>query len=290
MRVVVTGTGGRLGAAVARHLHERCRVVAYDRKALDLREPPRIADHLLGLEFDALINCAAVTSLEYCESHPEEAAAVNVDAPALMARICRERGARMIHLSTNYVNEGTAPGLRSETDPVHPLSIYARTKLEGERCVLAGDGANIVARTAWVFGPDRPAFVDQIVARAQKDAHCAAVGDGFSSASYSLDMAALLERLMAPEVPGGIYNLSNAGFASWQELGQCALDILTALGWKFRCRTLEYRRLSDMTAFTAARPVSTAMDLSKISAATGITPRPWFKALEEYLTAYYGHA
>src|SRR5688500_10543817 len=99
MKVVVTGTGGRLGAAVARHLRERHRVVAYDRKSMDLREPAQITDHLTGLDFDALINCAALTSPDYCEEHPDEARAVNAGAPGLMARLCRERGARMIHLS-----------------------------------------------------------------------------------------------------------------------------------------------------------------------------------------------
>lgn len=288
MRVVVTGTGGRLGAAVARHLRDRHQVVAYDRKALDLREPRRIEDHLLGLEFDALINCAAVTSLEYCETHADEAAAVNVAAPALMARISRERNARMIHVSTNYVYDGTAPGLRRETDPAVPLSSYARTKLEGEEEVLACDGRNIVARTAWIFGPDRNSFVDQIVGRAKKETECAAIGETSSSASYSLDMAALLERLLPAAIPGGLYNLSNAGPASWLEMGQSALDILTSLGWKFRCRTLAAQKLADMKSFIAARPVHTVMDLTKISGAAGVTPRPWREALEEYLRTYYG--
>jgi dTDP-4-dehydrorhamnose reductase len=287
MRVVVTGTGGRLGAAVARHLRERHRVVAYDRRALDLREPAQIEDHLGGLEFDALINCAAVTSLDYCETHPGEAAAVNTGAPALMARICRERGAHMIHLSTNYVYDGPVAGLRCEEDPVNPLGVYARTKLEGERAVLATDGGNIVARTAWIFGPDRSSFADQIISRAQKEMHCTVISDTFSSASYSLDMASLLERLMSPDVPGGIYNLSNDGSCSWLELGQAALDIVSDLGWKLRCRTLTPCGISEMKSFLAPRPRHTVMSLTRLTAATGIPVRPWREALEDYLRTYY---
>lgn len=287
MRVVVTGTGGRLGAAVARHLRERHRVVAYDRKAMDLREPAQVEDHLLALEFDVLINCAAVTSLEYCEQHPGEAAQVNAGAAAQMAALCRRRGARMIHVSTNYVYDGTQPGLRRETDPAAPLSVYARTKHESELAVLEADAENIIARTAWVFGPNRPAFVDQIITRAQKDADVGAIGDSFSSASYSLDMAELLEQLLELQVPGGVYNLSNAGACSWLELGQAALDEAAALGWKLRSRTLRNMKLAEMESFIARRPVWTSMEVGKLEHATGRQVRPWRGALRDYLQTYW---
>lgn len=287
MRVVVTGTGGRLGAAVARHLRPKFRVVAYDRRAMDLREPDQIADHLLGLEYDVLINCAAVTSLDYCEQHPAEARAVNADAPALIARLCRERGSRMIHLSTDYVYDGTRPGLRREDDTVAPLGVYARTKRDGEERVLAESGEFLVARTSWVFGPDRASFVDQMIARAQKQTSCSAVRDKFSSCSYSLDMAAQLERLVENPTACGVFNLCNAGACSWLELGQAALDIAVALGIKLRCRTLHGIALSDMKQFVAPRPIYTAMDTAKLAAATGLPPRPWREALTDYLTTYY---
>ena len=167
MNIVVTGTGGRLGAAVARYLRERHRVVAYDRKAMDLRESAQITDHLTGLKFDALINCAALTSPDYCEQHPGEAHSVNVEAPTLMARLCRERGARMIQVSTDYVYDGTLCGLRRENDGTNPLGVYARTKLVGEQRVLAESPAHLVARTSWIFGPDRASFVDQIIEKAK---------------------------------------------------------------------------------------------------------------------------
>jgi dTDP-4-dehydrorhamnose reductase len=287
MNVVVTGTGGRLGAAVARHLRLRHRVVAYDRKSMDLRSCGQISDHLGGLTFDALINCAAVTSVDYCEQHPDEAREVNALAPLLMARHCRERSARMIQISTDYVYDGTLPGLRREEDPVAPLGVYAVTKREGEEAVLSGSSANIVARTSWVFGPDRESFVDQIIARAQKDPSCGAIGDKVSSCSYSLDMAAQLERLLENPAATGVFNLCNDGACSWLELGQAAVDIVSQLGWKLRSRTLQSLRLADMKSFIAPRPVFTAMDVSKLPDATGLRPRPWREALEDYLTTYY---
>lgn len=288
MKVVVTGTGGRLGAAVARHLRERHRVVAYDRKAMDLREPAQITDHLTGLEFDVLINCAAVTSPDSCEQHPEEARAVNAAAPALMARLCRERGARMLQFSTDYVYDGTQPGLRREDDATAPLGVYARTKLEGEQRVLAESAGNLAARTAWIFGPDREGFVDQIIARAKKEPSCDAIADKFSSCSYSLDMAEQLERLLQNPSAAGVFNLCNDGPCSWLELGQAALDTVIDLGWKLRCATLQGRRLADMKQFLAPRPLHTSMEVTKLAGATGLRPRGWREALRDYLTTYYG--
>jgi dTDP-4-dehydrorhamnose reductase len=287
MKVVITGTGGRLGAALARHLRERHRVVAYDRKAMDLREPAQIVDHLEGLEFDVLINCAAVTSLEQCEREPDEAIRVNEAAPELMAQLCRERGARMVHLSTNYVYEGGPPGLRTEESPVEPLSVYARTKLQGELRVLKQAEQNIVARTAWIFGPDRESFVDQIIHRAQTHDYCTAISDVRSSASYSVDLGLQIERLLQNPSAAGIYNLSNAGDCSWLELGQAALDGAASLGWNLRCRTLAGQSVANMENFLAKRPARTAMDLAKLTAATGLPPRPWQEALHDYLRTYY---
>lgn len=290
MKVVVTGTGGRLGAAVARHLRQRHRVVAYDRRAMDLREPEQIRDHLMGLEFDAVINCAAVTSLDYAEQHAEEALAVNAAAPELIAQLCTARGARLIHLSTDYVYDGELPGLRREDAPANPLGVYARTKHEGEQRVLAAGSRHLIARTAWVFGPDRPSFVDQIIASAQKNTDCGAVADKFGSASYSLDMARQLELLMEQPDISGVINLCNAGPCSWLELGQAALDEAAAQGWKFRCPVLRPLALREMSGFIAPRPVHTSMDTARLAAATGLPPRPWREALADYLAAYYGRA
>jgi len=287
MNVVITGTGGRLGAAVARHLRARHRAVAYDRKAMDLREPRAVADHLEGLAFDVLINCAALTSLEYCEQHPGEAHQVNAAAPAQMAQICHRRGARMIQLSTNYVYDGSPPGIRSETDPTLPLSVYARTKLAGEQAVLSTSPQHIVARTAWVFGPDRSSFVDQIIERALKSPGCRAIDDVWSSASYSLDMAEQLERLALNPAAAGIYNLSNEGSCSWHELGQAALDGVAALGWRLCCPVLGAQGVATMKSFLAPRPVHTVMDVSRLASATGLKPRPWREALRRYLECYY---
>ena len=287
LRVVVTGTGGRLGAAVARVLRQRGhRVVAWDRKALDLTSPERIDDHFGAVRFDAVVHCAAATSLDWCEANEAEAMAVNAEAPARIAGHCLRQSARMIQVSTDYVYDGTRPGLRLESDALRPLGVYARTKAAGERAALTSGARALVARTSWVFGPDRPAFVDQMLAAAQRGGPCEAIADKWSSPSYSMEMAGIIDGLLRRPDVDGVINLCNAGSCSWQEYGQAALDIASGLGLTLRCRQVEPLRLAEMKAFVAPRPVHTGMDCGRL-AALGLAPRPWREALADYIATYH---
>lgn len=288
MRIIITGTGGRLGAAVARYLRDRHRVIAWDRKAMDLRSAAQIEDHFGAVEFEAVIHCAALTGVDHCEQHPGMAEAVNTAAPERIARIAARRGARMIQVSTDYVYEGTMPGLRVEDDPCRPLGVYGRTKREAELAVLAADPGFLVARASWIFGPARPGFVDSILECAGKQAECGAIADKWSNPSYSLDLAALLEALLLNPEARGTVNLCNAGACSWQEYGQAALDLAVAAGVELKCRTLGALRCSEMSGFLAPRPVHTGMDVTRLEALTGRRVRPWREALEDYIATYHG--
>lgn len=288
MRIIITGTGGRLGAAVARHLRDRHRVIAWDRKAMDLRSPARIDDHFGAVEFDAVIHCAAVTGVDYCEQHPEEAREVNADAAAHIARLCKTRGARLIHVSTDYVYDGSDPGLKTESHPCRPLGVYAKTKYAAEQAVREIDERFIVARASWIFGPDREGFVDSIIRRAQKEEQCGAIADKWSTPSYSQDQAAMLEALLLNPAAAGTVNLCNAGSCSWLEFGQAALDLAAAAGVVLKCQTLTPQKCADMPGFLAERPVHTAMETTRLAALTGQPVRPWREALADYIGTFYG--
>ena len=288
MRIIITGTGGRLGAAVARHLRDRHRVIAWDRKALDLQSPEQIDDHFGALEFDAVIHCAALTGVDYCEKHPEEAHAVNTLAPAHIARLCAARGARMVHVSTDYVYDGRQPGLRTETDSCAPLGVYARTKYAAESAVLAANPGFIVARASWIFGPDRPGFADSIIQQARKSETCGAIADKWSNPSYTIDQACFLEALLLNPDAHGPVNLCNTGGCTWLEYGQTALDLAHAAGVALKCRTLSPQRCSDMPGFLAERPIHTGMNTKRLQELTGLPVRAWQDALAEYIETYYG--
>src|SRR4051794_40834346 len=162
MRIVILGAGGRLGAALVREYTNKFDVTGFNHAQLDLTKGDQIREKLSPLEFDVLINCAAFTNVDLSESKRAEAFAVNAEAPKILAEVCRDKGAKMIHISTDYVFDGEKRTPYVETDPARPISAYGESKLRGEENVLAvGDAASpTVLRVSWVFGPDRPSFVD----------------------------------------------------------------------------------------------------------------------------------
>jgi len=295
MRIVVIGTGGRVGGALARHFRLAGHaVVGFDRTALDLTRPEIIRDRLEPLAFDTVLLPAALTNLDQAEDRPEEAWAVNVEGPALIAGWCAARGARLIHFSTDYTYDGTRPGWRDESEPVMPVSVYARTKAEGERRVLeATAGAALIARVSWVFGPDRPAFPDQVLERARAGSPLEAIADKFSMPTSALDLGGWLEPFVdgPHRGTGGIVNFCNSGEpASWHSYGQTTLDLAASLGVPLRSTAIEPKTLEGTTAFRARRPVHTAMSNAKLTSLLGTPPRPWPDALREYLQNYHAPA
>lgn len=279
MRIAITGTTGRVGQALARHFGERHEVIALPRTRLDLAAPD-CGRLLEELEFDVLLNPAGLTSLEQCEDDPDLARRVNAAAPAALAAVCRERGKKMLHFSTDYVFGGRDPGLRAEDEEPSPLSVYGKTKCDGERAVLAAGGT--VMRISWVFGPEKPAFPDQILDRALAGRELAAVADKFSRPTFTGDLCGWVEAWLAAGAPAGIFHASNGGpMTSWHGM---ALEILAYLVEKgVAVPPLEALALDKMTAFRAPRPRHTAMASRRLEALLGKPPRDWREAMREHL-------
>lgn len=279
MRIAITGTTGRVGQALARRLAGCHEVIALPRTRLDLADPD-CGRRLEEFDFQVLLNPAGLTGLEQSEDDPQLARRVNAAAPAALAAVCRERGRKMLHFSTDYVFDGREPGLRTEDEEPAPLSVYGRTKLEGERAVLAAGGA--VMRVSWVFGPEKPAFPDQILERALAGQALAAVADKFSRPTFTGDLCAWVEAWLAAGAPAGIVHACNGGpVTSWHGM---ALEILAFLAEKgIAVPPLEALDLDEMTAFRAPRPRHTAMDTRRLEALLGKAPRDWREAMREHL-------
>jgi dTDP-4-dehydrorhamnose reductase len=279
MRIAITGTTGRVGQALARHFSERHEVIALPRTRLDLADPDA-ARLLEELDFEVLLNPAGLTSLEQCEDDPALAIQVNAIAPAAMAGVCQRRGKTMLHFSTDYVFDGVKPGLRTEDEEPAPLSGYGKTKREGERAVLAAGGA--VMRISWVFGPEKPAFPDQILDRALAGQELAAVADKFSRPTFTGDLCEWVEAWLDAGTPAGCFHASNGGpVTSWHGM---ALEILAFLAEKgIAVPPLKALTLDEMTAFRAPRPRHTAMDTRRLAALLGNDPRDWREAMRGHL-------
>ena len=284
-RLLIIGANGRLGAALARDYQRVFSVKAFARSQLDLGKLDQIRSVLSGTEFDLLINCAALTNVDYCESHRDEALLVNAQAPRLLAEICAEKSAKLVHISTDYVFDGKQDTPYIEEDSPAPLSIYAESKLGGEQEVLAVSPKNLVVRLSWVFGPDKPSFIDQIIQRAGESDSVTAVADKFSSPSYTTDVANWL-RLALDSEAQGILHLCNSGTCSWQEWAQFAIDVCHRVGMAVKADHVEKLSLTDMKNFVARRPVYTVLSTAKFTALTGVQPRHWREAIAEYISTH----
>src|SRR5262245_40943170 len=220
MKLVILGAGGRLGAALLREYREEYDIAGFNRAQLDLASLDDVRQTLGGMNFDVLINAAAFTNVDACETERDRAFLINAEAPALLAEICNAKDARLIHFSTDYVFDGEKRAPYTEEDQANPISFYGESKLAGEKKVLAAKNGHLVARVSWVFGPDRPSFIDAMIKRAQQDEKMDAVSDKFSTPTYTHDIARMLPQFFGHGVEGGILHFANAGKCSWQEYAQ----------------------------------------------------------------------
>ncbi len=284
-QVLLLGSRGRLGAALARAWWGHHNVIALSRADIDISQVDELEKALEKFPFDIVVNCTGATSLEACEDDPRLAALVNAEAPARLAEITASRNSRLIHFGTDYVFDGKQTTPYTEEDEARPLSEYGRTKLEGELAVVATSSEHLSVRVSWVFGPDKPSFVDMILKRAATDDHVEAVADKTSSPTFTDDVAMWMEPFLSRGLPGGLYHACNFGTCTWQEYGQEALTIADKLGWPLRCRVVSPVPLDSMTAFRATRPRHTVLDCSKLQRIAAVPIRPWQEALASYLKA-----
>jgi dTDP-4-dehydrorhamnose reductase len=282
-RVLILGGKGRLGAALARQWAPRHEVRALARPELNVADLSALDGLLAGETFDILVNATGLTNVDRCETDRAEAETVNALAPGLMARAAADRRARLIHVSTDYVFDGAKTAPYTEDDEARPLSFYGETKLAGETASLAASPHHLVVRVSWVFGPDKPSFLDAIVERALTQDRVEAIADKTSSPTFAEDVADWLEPFLIPGLPGGLYHACNSGGCTWRDYGQHALDCAAAAGAPLKARHVDPIPLASLKAFVAARPPHTVMSSAKLAAVTGHTPRPWRAAVEEYL-------
>jgi dTDP-4-dehydrorhamnose reductase len=284
-KIAILGKNGRLGAAVCRRLSKKYAVIPLGREDVDLSEP--ISEQLKNLEFDLLINTAAATNLDWCENHPEAAERVNARAPGEIGATCTTRGVRCLHVSTDYVFDGTASAPYKEDRPTNPINVYGKTKQMGEDLILQSGNQHLVIRVSWVFGPDKPSFVDMLLDRAIIEEQIEAIEDKYSAPTYSVDFAEWIEPLLFEFPVDGILHLCNAGGCSWREYGQLALDAALEAGINLRTSHVRPISLKSMTSFLARRPVYTVMNQQRYRDLTGVSPRQWKEAVRAHVRARF---
>jgi dTDP-4-dehydrorhamnose reductase len=297
MKIVILGAGGRLGAALMREYREKYDLAGFNHAQLDLANLDDVRRKLGAMNFDVLINAAAFTNVDACETERDRAFRINAETPGILAEICNEKEAKLIHFSTDYVFDGEKRAPYTEEDQANPISAYGESKLAGEQNVLAAEDGHLVVRVSWVFGPDRPSFVDAMIKRAQQDEKIDAISDKFSTPTYTHDIARMLLQFFDREVAGGILHFANAGKCTWQEYAQWALDCCRDAGISLKGRTVGALKLSEMSRlrqgsggqapWVARRPVYSVLSTAKYTELTGTAPRAWREAVNDYITRFY---
>jgi dTDP-4-dehydrorhamnose reductase len=287
MKIIILGAGGRLGAALLREYRDKYNVAGFNRSQLDLANLDEVRGKLRSLDFDVLINAAAFTNVDACETERDRAFLINAEAPGVLAEICNSKAAKLIHFSTDYVFDGHNGAPYTEKDLANPISVYGESKLGGERNVLAAGNEHLVVRVSWVFGPDRPSFIDAMIKRAQQEEKIEAISDKFSTPTYTHDIAEMLPRFFDRAMEGGLLHFANSGKCSWQEYAQWALDCCRDARIPLKAGTVGPIKLQDMTNWVARRPVYSVLSTARYTELTGAAPRAWREAVADYITRFY---
>ncbi|MEK6286765.1 MAG: dTDP-4-dehydrorhamnose reductase [Acidobacteriota bacterium] len=222
---MITGAGGLLGRSMQSRLTESgWRVVALPRSDLDITKEEDVRRAVEAVRPHVLINCAATADVDRCEVEPDWAYAINERGPRFLARACGEFGADIVHVSTDYVFDGSKEGSYTQEDEPKPLSVYGMAKLAGEFAVREEAERFYVVRTSWLFGAGGKNFGSRVVEYARKGARLKGVIDQTSIPTYAPDLAARIEEIIDLGAHG-LYHVTSTGPATWFDFARVALDL-----------------------------------------------------------------
>lgn len=232
LRLLVTGSAGQVGTECCQRLRTWVELVAIDRAECDLERPAAVRELVRREQPDVIVNCAAYTAVDRAESEAERAHRVNADGPALLAEEAGRLGAALIHLSTDYVFDGSKQAPYVESDPPAPLSIYGSTKLAGERAVLASGAAALILRTSWVYAAHGNNFPKTMLRLARERESLRVVDDQWGAPTWAGAIADAIDAMLkqagqerdavaaAFRERGGLFHLSAGGQTTWFRFAQ----------------------------------------------------------------------
>jgi dTDP-4-dehydrorhamnose reductase len=293
MKIVLFGKGGQVGWELQRSLAPLGELVALDFDSndfhADFTQPARLADTVRSLRPDVIVNAAAHTAVDKAESEPEVAATLNAEAPRVLAAEAASLGAWLVHYSTDYVFDGSGDAPRDENAPIGPLSVYGRTKLDGEIHIRASGCRHLILRTSWVYAARGGNFARTMLKLAAERDALNVIDDQVGAptgADLLADVTAhALHACLQDEAKGGLYHCVADGNTTWFEY---ALDVI---GWA-RARGLPVRvasgavRAVPTSAFPTAarRPLNSRLDTGKLRSTFGLVLPHWRRGVDRMLT------
>ncbi|MFH1138900.1 MAG: dTDP-4-dehydrorhamnose reductase [Pseudomonadota bacterium] len=292
MKVLVIGAGGQLGWELMQQAPRMgLQALGLDLPGFDLTDPGAAGRTLAETRPEFVINASAYTAVDKAESDAAAAFAVNAEGPAYLASACRAARVPLVHVSTDYVFDGSKKGAYQETDPVAPLGVYGRGKAQGEAEVRNRLEEHLIVRTAWFYGVHGHNFVKTMLRLGREREVLGVVDDQVGSPTYAADLAEALLTLTARfaekgRLPWGVYHFCGEGRASWHDFAKAIFRIAADY------EELKVKKVNPLTTAEyptpARRPANSVLDCSKFKENFNwIIPR-WEESLTRMLTALYG--
>jgi|SRR5271169_1504903 len=293
LRLLITGATGQIGWQLQRTLAPLGEVVACTRSQVDLADPEATAQAVRDLAPDIVLNAAAYTAVDKAESEPELAHTINATTPGRIAEELSHIGGLLVHYSTDYVFDGAKPGPYDETDPTGPLSVYGRTKLEGEKLIAASGCAHVILRTSWVYDIRGKNFLRTALRLAREREELRMVGDQHGTPTWARSIAESTAQIVAQCARertssgwgnGGTFHLTAAGQTTWAGFAEQILDEYESLA-SWPADTGEFgspltaKRVvtitSDQYKVPARRPHNSVLSNAKLQSTFGLQLPDW---------------
>ena len=282
MKIIISGAGGQLGNDCQRVFGKAHQVTALDRQALDITRRAHVKETVEKINPDLIINCAAHTGVDACESGTERARELNVSGPRYLAQSAVRCGSLLVHISTDYVFDGQKPiadGYLEDDDPM-PLSVYGKTKLAGERAVREETEHFIIVRTAWLYGIQGHNFLKTMLklTQANPSREFKVVSDQFGSPTWSYRLALQIEKLVEKGARG-IYHATAEGVCTWYDLADYFLKKMNVPHCLVPCTTAEFPT-------AAVRPKNSILENRRLKEAGINIMAPWQDDVAQYIEQF----
>lgn len=293
MRILLLGANGQVGEALRGPLAALGEVIATTRSgrlpdgqacvAADFSEPASLAPLVVEHAPDWVINAAAYTAVDRAEDEPELAHRINAEAPGVLAAACAAAGVPLLHLSTDYVFDGSTRAPLKESDPAAPLGAYGRSKWQGEQAVRAAGGPHRIYRLSWVYAARGGNFLLTMLRLARERGHLRVVADqvGAPTAAHRIAQAIATSLASSPG-PSGTWHLAAEGECSWHDFAAAIFEGAVSRGLLASAPTLE-AITSDQYPTRARRPAYSRLDSSAFTRDFGTGAGPWREGLAEVL-------
>ena len=268
------GAGGQVGRAVIRTLDGRHEIIAKARSELDIADAAAVARVMAVAEPDWVVNAAAYTAVDLAEDEPTRAAAINDAAVGILADAAARIQSRLLHLSTDFVFDGSLNRAYRPSDVPHPLSVYGATKLAGERRALESGAAAIVLRTAWVYAAAGKNFVLTMLKLMRERDQVRVVSDQIGAPTWATGLGAVIRDLLEAQAPAGTYHWTDLGVASWYDFAVAIQDEALVRGLLPRAVPIVPIATKEYPT-RATRPVFSVLDTQAARAAVATPALHW---------------